>query len=319
MTHILPVANGILPRPDGGRITGIFVVEQISPILNRVGVGQDILVCPWAADSQKLYPIGVLARITDRHSQTVADEAGRQIPVIMIVLEGRGQARWHTLRTVDGALVSADVERMDFKQSRKEYPVISGAGWLPEGGYTEFRAAGDIPVTLYGKDLETGDVISIQANLGGLVTQEQAHTIEHAVIRALRTFGLCSPRTLAESIVMETGELKRSVEAGFRFGLPEVLGRTSTGICGNPMTNLAQFYLAHDFFDNLYAGRTLNESLEKARLSAMSQLTQDIGLTTQPGIRVLQGLKKGMSHDDAPLKTEAAKKVIARFPLNPWG
>ncbi|EGO62664.1 hypothetical protein [Acetonema longum] len=313
MIHILPVANGILPRPDGGRITGVFVTEQVSPILNRVSVGQDILVCPWVVDSQKLYPIGVLARITDRNSQIVTDETGQQIPVVMIALEGRDQARWHTLKMLSGALASGDVERMDFKQSRKEYPVISGAGWLPEGGYTEFRAASDIPVTLYGKDLETGDEISIRANLGGLVSQEQAHTVEHAIIRSLRTFDLCSPRTLAESIIVETGELKRSVEAGFRFGLPEVLGRTSTGICGNPMTNLA-----HDFFDNLSAGRTLNESLAKARLSAMSQLTQDIGLTTQPGIRVLQGLKKGMSHDDTPLRTETAKKVIARFPLDPW-
>jgi hypothetical protein len=50
----------------------------------------------------------------------------------------------------------------------------------------------------------------------------------------------------------------------------------------------------------------------------MSQLTQDIGLTTQPGIRAAQGMKRGMNHDDTPLSLETAKKVIARFPLSPW-
>lgn len=25
---VFPVANGVLPRPQGGRITGMFVVEQ---------------------------------------------------------------------------------------------------------------------------------------------------------------------------------------------------------------------------------------------------------------------------------------------------
>jgi hypothetical protein len=51
----------------------------------------------------------------------------------------------------------------------------------------------------------------------------------------------------------------------------------------------------------------------------MSQLTQDLGLTMQQGVRVLQGLKKGMSHDDTPLKIDICKKVIGRFPLDPWG
>ena len=50
----------------------------------------------------------------------------------------------------------------------------------------------------------------------------------------------------------------------------------------------------------------------------MSQLTEDLGLTTEPGLRALQGLKKGMKHDDSPLSLELCKKILGRFPLEPW-
>jgi hypothetical protein len=189
---------------------------------------------------------------------------------------------------------------------------------MPEGGYTEFRDSMDIPVTVYGKNLQTGQQISIDANLGGLVTQEQAHTIEHAIIRSLRTYCLCTPRTLAASIVQETDELKKSLDFSIRHSMPETLGLTASGACGNAMTNMAQIYLAHDFVQNMQAGRSLNDSLIKARRTTMSQLTQDLGLTMQSGLRVLQGLKKGLSHDDTPLKLEIYKKVIKRFPMDPW-
>lgn len=318
MMLIIPVANGVLPQPDGGRITGAFMMEQGGKLLTEIGIGHDVLICPWVVDDQLLYPVGVIARLADMRIEVVANPEGEDIPVLAVVLEGRGHARWHTLSAVGNRLLSRDVELLNFKNTRKEYPVISGAGWMPAGGYTEFRDAADIPVTIYGTDLETGQEVKMTANLGGLVAQEQAHTIEHAIIRALRVYGLCTARTLADALFKETQELKQSVETSIRYALPEALGVTATGACGNPMTSLAQFYLAQEFIDNIAAGKRLDEALTKARRSAMSQLTQDIGMTLRPGLRTLQGLKKGMSHDDTPLKVEISKKVIARFPFEPW-
>lgn len=316
---IMPAANGVLPRPDGGRITGMFVVEGgAGALMSRLEIGQEILACPWLLDRNVLYPIGVLVRILDIVPQTAVNEAGQELPVLMMELEGQGHARWHTLKRLGENVLSPDVERMNFAALRKEYPAISGAGWRPAGGYTEFRGRMDIPVTLYGADVQTGQEVRLSANLGGLVAEEQAHTIEHAAIRALSACSLCTPRTLLEAMEQETAELKQSLEVGFRFALPEVLGVTASGVCGNPMTNLAQFYLANEFVEQVSAGKNLQESLEQARRSTMSQITQDLGLTLDPGTRALQGLKKGMAHDDTPLKLELCKKVIRRFPPDPW-
>lgn len=315
---VFPIANGVLPKPQGGRITGMFVVEQGGQMLADIGVGNDIVACPWIVDEQALYPVGVISRIVDLDENSIVDTAGQEIPVSIAVLEGREHVRWLSLKQRGQYLQSDELEELDFRLMRKEYPVISSAGWMPEGGYTEFRDSMDIPVTVYGKNLQTGQQISIEANLGGLVTQEQAHTIEHAIIRSLRTYCLCTPRTLAASIVQETDELKKSLDFSIRHSMPETLGLTASGACGNAMTNMAQIYLAHDFVQNMQAGRSLNDSLIKARRTTMSQLTQDLGLTMQSGLRVLQGLKKGLSHDDTPLKLEIYKKVIKRFPMDPW-
>jgi hypothetical protein len=319
MMPIFPVANGILPRPDGGRISGVFVLEQGGEPLAKAGVGRDVLVCPWVSEDEALYPVGVVARLVAIGPQKAVDEAGRELPVLFAVLEGRGHARWHTLQAAGGCVASPDVEAMDFRAMRKEYPAVSGAGWLPAGGFTEFRDRTDIPVTIYGTDFESGQAVSICANLGGLVTQEQAHTAEHGIIRALQTYGLCTARTLLDSIARETDELKASVEFGLRFALPEVIGRTATGACGNPLTNLAQFFLAREFIDNVAAGKSLPRSLHDARQRTMSHLTGDLGITMDRGLRALQGLKKGMSHDDTRLRTETGKRVIGRFPFDPWG
>ncbi|MDF2873870.1 MAG: hypothetical protein K0R22_553 [Sporomusa sp.] len=316
---IMPVANGILPRPEGGTITGMFIIENGGQLLLDVGVGREILICPWLIEEQGLYPVGVIVRIVNIWNHVAVDDTGNELPVLMAKLEGRGHARWYTMRTAGSYIYSNDVEYINLKKMRKEYPAISGAGWSPQGGYTEFRDKSDIPVTVYGTDLETGQEISITANLGGLVELEQAHTIEHSVIRALTTFGLCTARTLVEAMSRETDELKKSVEFSIKHTLPEALGLTASGACGNPMTNLAQFYLAQEFVGNIHAGKSLNESLDKARRATMSQLTGDMGITMQQGIRVLQGLKKGMAHDDTLLKLETYKKVISRFPFEPWG
>ena len=195
---IMPVANGILPRPHGGRITGIFLKEQAGKILSDVGSGRDIFVCPWITDDQSLYPVGVVARIVDMNEETMADETGTETCFLTVVLEGQVHARWHSLQTQGHYVASSDIELLNFHLMRKEYPVISGAGWAPQGGFTEFRGEADIPVTIYGIDLETSREVSMTANLGGLVEKEQAHTIEHAIIRALSTYGLCTPRTMME-------------------------------------------------------------------------------------------------------------------------
>ncbi|VBB06418.1 Hypothetical protein LUCI_1649 [Lucifera butyrica] len=315
---IMPVANGILPRPNGGRITGMFIMEAGGKVLAATGRGRDILICPMVAATQDLYPVGIVTKILDIWPQTVKGEDGRELSVLMAALEGRSHARWHSLRKVGNAVLSPDIEYMNFKEMHKKYPAVSGAGWIPAGGYTEFCGPMDISVTLYGNDLETGKKVSLKAQLGGLVEQEQAHTIEHAMIRALRTYGLCTPRTLIDSIAQEATELKQSVENSIKYTMPELLGLTASGACGNPMTNLAQFYLAKEFVGNIQAGKALNESLTKARRTTMSRLTQDMDLTMQQGIRILQGLKRGMSHDDTPLKLTVYKKVIGRFPFEPW-
>jgi hypothetical protein len=286
--------------------------------LAKAGAGFDVLVCPWVEDEDGLYPVGVVARLVAIGPQTAVDADGRELPVLMAVLEGRGHARWNTLQVAGGFVASADVEAMNLKAIRKEYPAISGAGWLPAGGFTEFRDPTDILVTIYGADIETGQAVSLRANVGGLVTREQAHTVEHGIIRALRVYGLCTPRTLLGAMARETDELKRSVEFGLRFALPEIIGRTATGACGNQMTTLAQFYLAREFVDNVAAGKSLHRSLVDARQRTMSRMTGELGLTMQRDLRALQGLKKGMNHDDTPLRVETAKRVLGRFPPEPW-
>ena len=102
------------------------------------------------------------------------------------------------------------------------------------GGFTEFRSLGDIPVTLYGNDIEQNMRVSMTGNLKGIVSLEAAHTVEHAMLRSLRTYGMCTARTLQTSMREETEELAWSVEKSMRFALPEALGNTRAGACGNP-------------------------------------------------------------------------------------
>jgi hypothetical protein len=160
--------------------------------------------------------------------------------------------------------------------------------------------------------------VELKANLKGLVSMEIAHTIEHAMIRSLRTYGLCSARTLQESARQETAELTWSVEKSMKFSMPEFLGQTQAGVCGNPMTHLAQFYMFQELSEQLKGRNETNFSLDHARRAVMSKLTGDLGLTTDPGLRSLQGLKKGMRHDDSLLGIELCKRVLSRFPLEPW-
>jgi len=100
--------------------------------------------------------------------------------------------------------------------------------------------------------------------------------------------------------------------------MPEVLGNTHAGACGNPMTNMAQFYMFQELTEQLGESGGGDYELSKVRRTVMSRLTGDLGLTTEPGLRALQGLKKGMRHDDSPLSQELCKKILGRFPMGPW-
>jgi hypothetical protein len=310
---ILPISNGLLPRPYGGRVKGVFLLGQAQGMVRELGRGEDILLCP-VNKNTGLYPVGVAARAVDIWTEKTA----ALVPLAVVVLEGRSHARWNTVKDVNGFLRSDDTEYVDLKKMSSDYPVISGAGWVAAGGYTEIRDKSNIHITIYGNAAETGEKVAVAADLGGLLAPEQAHTVEHSIIRALNTYCLCSVKTLVEAMREETSELKKSVEVGLKYALPEVLGVTQSGYCGNPMTNLAQIYLAREFSDSLNAGKSLTESLDRARKTTMSQLTNDIGLTDKPALRALQGLKKGMAHDDTMLKREIYKKVIARFNFDPW-
>ena len=316
-TLLIPVVNGILPRPGGGRSVGGFIEAPAGPGL-LFKTGMTVFVCPLLPANGSLYRVGVLSRVVDVQRQILNAPGNEAVPFLTVVIEGGVHARWTTLNMHPGCINVDGLEPLDFRSTRSDYPVISGAGWSPQGGFTEFRSLGDIPVTLYGNDIEKNTMVSLSGNLKGLVSLEAAHTVEHAMIRSLRTYGMCTARTLQESMREETAELTWSVEKSMRFTLPEVLGTTRAGACGNPMTNMAHFYMFQELSEQLKTTSDGERAVEQARRAVMSRLTGELGLTTEPGLRALQGLKKGMRHDDSPLGIELCKKILGRFPLEPW-
>jgi hypothetical protein len=205
-----------------------------------------------------------------------------------------------------------------FKTMRPDYPVLCGAGWQASGGYTETSSQQDISVLIYGVNHETGVKVSVNGNLGGLIRYEQAHTIEHAIIRSLKCYSLCTAKTLVQCSRQEASELKQSIEWGIKYVRPDLFGLTQSGACGNPLSSTAQIYMAQEFTSALKEGHPIYTSVEQARLKTMSRLTGDLGITTREGLRILQGLKQGMFHDDTPLTLEQPKRIINRFPISPW-
>ena len=316
-TFLIPVVNGILPRPGGGRSIGGFLEGKTGqmPKLER---GENVFVCPLVPADGVLYRIGVVAKVIDLHRQVFEVPGSKPISFLSMMVEGVTHARWDTLLTDHGFIMADGLEPQNFRMMRGDYPIISGAGWIPQGGFTEFRSLGDIPVTLYGQDVERNVAVSMTGNLKGLVSLEAAHTVEHAIIRSIKTYGLCTARTLQDAMQKETEELTWSVEKSMQYALPEVLGATQAGVCGNPMTNLAQFYMFQGIAEKTDDTADADSVLKQIRRKTMSQLTEDLGLTTEPGLRALQGLKKGMKHDDSPLSLELCKKILGRFPLEPW-
>jgi len=314
----LPIVNGVLPRPNGGVLQGVFLDPYFAKMLVNLGVGSKVLLLPISREDQSLYPVGVRARIEDLWTEKVAPFDNARALFVKVL--GRERTRARSFEFTDEGLLAKGIEPLDIQQLREMgYPVICGAGWHPTGGYTTFdNNRQNIEITIYGFELQTGKDVAIQGRLGGEIEPEKAHTVEHAIIRSLKNYAMCTPKTLRICMERETEELKWSVEVGIAHKLPEVFGVTKSGICGNPLTQMASYYLSEEFTKQIKSGASLIESITQARNKTVSKLTKDMEISTKKGERSLQGLKKGMFHDDEPEELIVLKRVISRFPASPW-
>ncbi|HHW17443.1 MAG TPA: hypothetical protein GXX30_00860 [Firmicutes bacterium] len=313
---VIPVVNGIIPR-ESETLTGLLVAgpKRLQTFLKH---GDLLLLLPYVS-GEGFYPVGAGARVVETWTQDVLVRQTLSVEEgLFVTISGEGTFRVRTLSTDKGLVFTEDPQYLDLKALRKDYPVIDGKGWVPVEGSTEARSSRDIRVEIHGVSHDGRDVM-IGANLGGLVTAELAHTVEHAIIRSLSRYALVTYRTLRQSMEEESSDLKASLEMGYRFRMPEFFGVTPQGACGNPLTGLAHFYLTEELVKNLSNGESFERSLLNARLSTLSRVTDDLELSTQKGLRAIQGLKRGMMHDDSVLPAETLKAIIRRFPLSPWG
>lgn len=315
--YAIPIVNGVLPRTDGGVLQGVFLEPFFANTLAKSGVGSDVFLFPLSSDDQRPYPIGVLARIEDLWMDKIP-QTGANALFARVIGRDRYKAKSFAISTE--GLLALDLEKIDIYELRSlGYPVICGAGWHPTGGYTTFGSdRKDIEITIYGFDLETGKDVAIIGHLGKEIEPEKAHTVEHAIIRSLKNYAMCTPKTLRQCMERETEELKWSVEIGIAKKLPEVFGVTRSGFCGNPLTQMASYYLSEEFKKQIKGGENLIDSLNIARNKTVSRLTQEMEISTRKGARQLQGLKKGMFHDDTPEEMKILKRVIQKFPPTPW-
>jgi len=315
---VLPVINGMLPRAEGGMVHGVVLDAYSAAVFARNGVGKYLFVCPWDQRAKQPFHVGIIAVCRDTQIERHTYEQKREYRILRVLLEGQERAKMRSFIKKKGIIYGDNIELQYFKTMRPDYPVLCGAGWQASGGYTETASLQDISVVIYGTNYETGAQVHINGNLGGLISYEQAHTIEHAIIRSLKHYSLCTARTLVQCSAEETNELKQSVEWGIKYARPDLLGLTQSGACGNPLSSTAQIYMAQEFTSALKEGNSIYASVEQARIKTMSRLTGDLGITTREGLRILQGLKRGMFHDDTPLTLEQAKKILNRFPISPW-
>jgi len=313
----IPVLNGVLPRWDGGSIKGLFLEPFFIKTIENTGVGNEIFMCPYSSDTDSFYPIGIIGRIEDMEIKEPPQPGNGEYLYAEIVGRRRGSAE--SFNIVSNGIIASGVKDINIeKMSAEGYPIICGAGWIATGGYTQTKSSSDITITIYGYELETGKKTGIFAEVSDIVPPEKAHSIEHGIIRSLKQYGLCTPETLRDSLILETQELKESVKTGFEFKLPETIGITSDGVCGNPMTNMAQFYLNQEFCNGIKDGYDYIESLEKARRRTLSKLEKELDISGDLNMRTLQGFKKGMFHDDSRSSLGILEKVINCFPMNPW-
>lgn len=313
---MLPVSNGMIPGPSQ-EMSGMFVGNLAKRALAQMGQGSMCGLLPFDPEFG-LYPVGSAVSIEDLWFQDVW--VPRDLKIIRAMFArvvGKGRLRVNAISVIDGIPFAEDAEILDFRLLRHRYPVVDGAGWIPLEGSTEARDSGDVRIEIFGTTYD-GRQVCLSANVGRIVSQDVAHTIEHAMIRSLKRFAIATPRTLRDSMMDETADLKASIDAGYRFRMPEFFGLTATGACGNPLTNLAHFYLADELMKNLSRGLNFTASLCQARLTTLSRVTQDLDLPTASGPgRVLAGLKRGMLHDDTPVDLATLKAVLRRFPLTP--
>lgn len=317
---VIPVVNGVLPRPDGGALRGIFLDPSAARTLQRLGGESPCLLLPYVHDRERVYPAGVAVKAGKMWTQEVyLLEPQRKVRALFAQVQGVGRYRSSGFRLEKGMLVAEDAEPLDLGELRGEgYPCIEGGGWQALEGQTLRKGYDDLPVAIHGVDYEHGSPLELAANLGGLLSPEHAHTVEHGIIRCLNQYGLCTPRTLAAALAAEASELRHSIDVGYKLRAPEIFGVTSTGSCGNPMAHLAQFHLAREILKGVESGQSLLESVETGRKRALSRIAEDLELTTTGGLRVMQGLKKGMWHDDSRLDSTTLVRVLQRFPPSPW-
>jgi len=315
----LPITNGVLPKINGGSMTGLFLEPYFIRMLLKVGKGKDIFLFPMSPEDREFYPVGVMARIEELWVEQVVP--GNKIAGLFARVSGLERYKAGSFEFTDEGLVAYNLERMDLDELRERgYPAICGAGWQPAGGYTTFGSdRQSMEITIYGWEYETGKKVAIVGRLSREdLEPEQAHTVEHAIIRSLKNYAFCTPKTLRLCMKRETEELMWSVEIGFAHELPEVFGVTGSGVCGNPMTRMTSVYLGEEFRKQLKQGLNIFESLSRARKKTLSRIAQELDISTESGIRSLQGLKKGMFHDDSPVEIKTLKKVLMRFPQDPW-
>ncbi len=313
---VVPVTNGMIPR-ESQELTGVFLDEWVQRLFSATGPGGTVLLLPYDPETG-LYPVGSAVSVEDAWQQRVIVSPSFAMRDAMFAhVVGKGTAKAGGFDTEGGALIAEDVEPVDLEALRGKYPIIDGAGWTALEGSTETRSRDDIRVEIYGSTHE-GEPVVLHANLGGIVSPEIAHTVEHAVIRSLSTCAMATAKTMRKAMDLESRDLKDSLSVGYRLRMPEFFGVTATGMCGNPLTGLAHFYLADELQKNLRRGESLPESLESARLRALSKATGELELSTRKGARVLQGLKQGMMHDDSPVSLDRLKSVLERFPMSPW-
>jgi len=313
---VVPVTNGMIPRPSQ-ELTGVFLDDWVKEAFAGAGEGGMAILLPYDPETG-LYPVGAIVSVEDAWRRNVIVSPSFTVREAMFAhVTGKGTVKAGAFEVRDGALLAADAKMVDLNALRKTYPLIDGAGWTALEGSTEARSKEDIRVEIYGASHD-GEQVVLRANLGSLVSPETAHTVEHAVIRSLSRCAMATPRTMREALAGETRDLKDSLTVGYKLRMPEFFGVTPTGMCGNPLTGLAHFYLQDEFMKNLERGESLPRSIQNARLSALSHVTDDLELSTQRGSRVLQGLKLGMMHDDSRIPDEKIRAILRRFPLSPW-
>jgi hypothetical protein len=306
----------MIPRPSH-EVTGVFLDDWVKKALSSVGQGGMAILLPYNTETG-LFRVGMAASIEDLWKRKVIVSPSLEVrEAVFARVDGKMTAKADGFEIDEGALFATGVEPIDLHKMRSTYPVIDGAGWTASEGATEARSPEDIRVEIYGATYE-GEPVVLGGNLGGLVSPETAHTVEHALIRSLSTFAIATPKTLRNCLAAEARDLKDSLDIGYKLRMPEFFGVTPTGMCGNPLTGLAHFYLAGELQRNLRRGDSMPESLENARLSALSKVADDLELSTESGSRILQGLRRGMKHDDSSVESTLLRKVLSRFPLSPF-